>query len=141
MKREQWTLEDLVFELVSALAAFCYIGLQVYYGIVYGAVPVKIIMNVVILILVYAGLTLLAVYPERVNGLAKEVCAGKIRKYTVRMVRLIKLIFLLSLLFTSICDALGYQIDAAYSLIAMGFIIVTAIIFETKIIKELRKKK
>ena len=32
-------------------------GLQVYYGIVYGAGAVRIVMNVLILILVYMGLT------------------------------------------------------------------------------------
>ena len=85
------------------------------------------------------GLTVLAIYPERVNGLPREVCTGAIRKYTIRMV--IKLVFVLSLLFTSICDALGYRVDAAYSLIVMGLILVVAVVFEVKIIKILRKLK
>lgn len=116
-------------------------GLQVYYGIVYGAGAVRIVMNVLILILVYMGLTVLAIYPERVNGLPREVCTGAIRRYTIRMVELIKLVFVLSLLFTSICDALGYRVDAAYSLIVMGLILVVAVVFEVKIIKILRKLK
>ena len=141
MKKNHLSTETLVLEIISAIAALFYMGLQVYYGIVYGAGAVRIVMNVLILILVYMGLTVLAIYPERVNGLSREVCTGAIRKYTIRMVELIKLVFVLSLLFTSICDALGYRVDAAYSLIVMGLILVVAVVFEVKIIKILRKLK
>lgn len=141
MKKNHLSTETLVFEIILAIAALFYMGLQVYYGIVYGAGAVRIAMNVLILILVYMGLTVLAIYPERVNGLSREVCTGAIRRYTIRMVELIKLVFVLSLLFTSICDALGYRVDAAYSLIVMGMILVVAVVFEVKIIKILRKLK
>ena len=141
MKKNHLSTETLVFEIISAIAALFYMGLQVYYGIVYGAGAVRIVMNVLILIRVYMGLTVLAIYPERVNGLSREVCTGAIRRYTIRMVELIKLVFVLSLLFTSICDALGYRVDAAYSLIVMGLILVVAVVFEVKIIKILRKLK
>ena len=141
MKKNHLSTETLVFEIISAIATLFYMGLQVYYGIVYGAGAVRIVMNVLILILVYMGLTVLAIYPERVNGLSREVCTGAIRRYTIRMVELIKLVFVLSLLFTSICDALGYRVDAAYSLIVMGLILVVAVVFEVKIIKILRKLK
>ena len=141
MKKNHLSTETLVFEIISAIAALFYMGLQVYYGIVYGAGAVRIVMNVLILILVYMGLTVLAIYPERVNGLSREVCTGAIRRYTIRMVELIKLVFVLSLLFTSICDALGFRVDAAYSLIVMGMILVVAVVFEVKIIKILRKLK
>ena len=141
MKKNHLSTETLVFEIISAIAALVYMGLQVYYGIVYGAGAVRIAMNVLILILVSMGLTVLAIYPERVNGLPREVCTGAIRKYTIRMVELIKLVFVLSLLFTSICDALGYRVDAAYSLIVMGLILVVAVVFEVKIITILRKLK
>ena len=139
MKKNHLSTETLVFEIISAIAALFYMGLQVYYGIVYGAGAVRIVMNVLILILVYMGLTVLAIYPERVNGLSRGVCTGAIRRYTIRMVELIKLVFVLSLLFTSICDALGFRVDAAYSLIVMGIILVIAVVFEVKIIKILRK--
>ena len=100
MKKNHLSTETLVFEIISAIAkTLFYMGLQVYYGIVYGAGAVRIVMNVLILILVYMGLTVLAIYPERVNGLSREVCTGAIRKYTIRMVELIKLVFVLSLLF------------------------------------------
>ena len=136
MKKNHLSTETLVLEIISAIAALFYMGLQVYYGIVYGAGAVRIVM-----ILVYMGLTVLAIYPERVNGLSREVCTGAIRRYTIRMVELIKLVFVLSLLFTSICDALGFRVDAAYSLIVMGMILVVAVVFEVKIIKILRKLK
>ena len=67
MKKNHLSTETLVFEIISAIAALFYMGLQVYYGIVYGAGAVRIVMNVLILILVYMGLTVLAIYPERVN--------------------------------------------------------------------------
>ena len=141
MKKNRLSTEELVFEIISAVAALFYMVLQVYYGIVYGAGAMRILMNVLILILVYTGLTMLIRYPERVNGLPREVCTGDIRKYTIRMVELIKLVLVLAFLFTSICDALGYRIDAAYSLIVMAFILVIAVVFEVKIIKILRERK
>lgn len=57
---------------------------------------------------------------ERVNNLPKEICSGKIRKYTIHMVRAVKLIFVLSLLFTSICDVAGVQINKGYSLVTVA---------------------
>ncbi len=141
MKKNRLSTEELVFEIISAVAALFYMVLQVYYGIVYGAGAMRILMNVLILILVYTGLAMLIRYPELVNGLPREVCTEDIRKYTIRMVELIKLVFVLSLLFTSICDALGYRIDAAYSLIVMAFILMIAVVFEVKIIKILRERK
>lgn len=79
MKKNHLSTETLVFEIISAIAALFYMGLQVYYGIVYGAGAVRIVMNVLILILVYMGLTVLAIYPERVNG---TVARGLYRRDT-----------------------------------------------------------
>ena len=50
MKKNHLSTETLVFEIISAIAALFYMGLQVYYGIVYGAGAVRIVMNVLILI-------------------------------------------------------------------------------------------
>lgn len=111
LKKEEMTNMDFLLEAVGIVAAMIYLGLQIYYGIVYGVAFTGIILNAAILILVYVGLTLLARYPERVNNLPKEICSGKIRKYTIHMVRAVKLIFVLSLLFTSICDVAGVQIN------------------------------
>ena len=127
MKKEEMTTVDFLLEAVGIVAALVYLGLQIYYGIVYGVSFTGIILNAAILILVYIGLTLLAHYPERVNNLPKEICSGKIRIYTIHMVRAIKLIFVLSLLFTSICDAAGVQINKGYSLVTVALIAVVII--------------
>ena len=68
------TTVDFLLEAVGIVAAMIYLGLQIYYGIVYGVAFTGIILNAAILILVYVGLTLLARYPERVNNLPKEIC-------------------------------------------------------------------
>lgn len=139
-EKEEMTTVDFLLEAVGIVAALVYLGLQIYYGIVYGVSFTGIILNAAILILVYVGLTLLARYPERVNNLPKEICSGKIRKYTIHMVRAVKLIFVLSLLFTSICDAAGVQINKGYSLVTVALIVIVTVVYEGKIIKLLRGK-
>lgn len=141
MRKKDMTTLDLLLEAFGLMAAVIYFCLQIWFGISYRADALRIIMNVLTLLLVYAGLSLLQVYPERVNNLSKEVCSGKIRTYTIHMVRDIKMIFVISLLFTSVCDVLGGEIDPAYSLIAGGLMILTAVIFELKIIRILRNEK
>lgn len=141
MKKEENTMADMLLEAVGIVSGIIYLGLQIYYGTLYGVSPFTILMNAAVLILVYIGLTLLSVYPERVNGLSKEICTGKIRKYTVHMVRLVKLIFVLGLLFASICDVLGHQINSGYSIIVVVLVIIIVLYYEGKIIHILRKKK
>lgn len=140
MKTKDWTAAGLLAEATALVASLIYLGLQIYYGILYGVVTVKLITNILVFILVFAGLTLLALFPEKVNRLSVQSCQGKIRQDTIWMVRLIKLIFVLSLLFTSICDILGIQIEAAYSLIAAGMMLATAIFYEIRIIRRLREQ-
>ena len=60
MKKEEMTTVDFLLEAVGIVAAMIYLGLQIYYGIVYGVAFTGIILNAAILILVYVGLTLLA---------------------------------------------------------------------------------
>lgn len=141
MRREEVTMADMLLEAVGIVSALIYLGLQIYYGVLYGVNPFRILMNAAVLILVYIGLALLCVYPEKVNGLTREACSGKVRKYTVHMVRFVKLIFVLGLLFTSICDVLGHQIHNGYSIIVVILVIVTVLYYEGKIIHILRKKK
>lgn len=141
MRKEEWTVLNLLLEAVGIVAAVLYLGLQVYYGISYGVSLITIAMNAVVLILVYAGLTLLTVYPERVNGLSKETCSGLVRRYTMDMVRLMKLIFVLGLLFASICDVMGHQINSGYSMVVVVLVVGIALHYERKIFRILRKKK
>ena len=71
------TTVDFLLEAVGIVAALVYLGLQIYYGIVYGVSFTGIILNAAILILVYVGLTLLARYPERVITCRKKYVVGK----------------------------------------------------------------
>ena len=141
MRKEEVTIIDLLLEAVGIVSGLVYMGLQIYYSMIYGVNPVTIVMNGAVLILVYIGLTLLSVYPEKVNGLTREACSGLVRKYTSHMVRLVKLIFVLGLLFTSICDILGHQLNSGYSMIVVILVVVTVVYYEGKIIHILRKKK
>ena len=131
MKKKGLTRTERLLEGITAVLAVVYEGLQIYYGIAYHAGALRVIMNMLIFALLYVGFTLLSV----------EVCSGKIRTYTIRMVQLIKLAFVSALLFSSICDALGQRIDSVYSLVAMGVIVVIAAVCEIQIIRELRRKK
>lgn len=140
MHRNEMTWQAMLAEAVGIVSALVYLGLQIYYGIVYDANLWNVVMNVAAMILVYAGLTMLCVYPERVNGLTKEVCSGTIRRYTIRMVRIVKLVFVLGLLFTSICDVLGKQINSGYSLVVVVLIVIVAFYYEYRIIKLLRNR-
>ena len=79
MKKNEMTWKVMLIEAVGIVSAIAYLGLQIYYGIAFHVNPVNLMMNLVFMILVYVGLTLLAVYPERVNGLTREVCSDSIR--------------------------------------------------------------
>ena len=68
MKKNEMTWQVMLIEAVGIVSAIAYLGLQIYYGIAFHVNPVNLMMNLVFMILVYVGLTLLAVYPERVNG-------------------------------------------------------------------------
>ena len=141
MKKEDMTIIDLLLEAVGIVSALLYIGLQVYYGVSYGANPVTVFMNAAVLVLVYLGLTLLAIYPERVNGLTREVCSGQVRRDTIRMLRIIKIIFVAGLLFASVCDVMGHEMNSGYSIVVVVLVVLTAVYYEGKIIRTLRKKK
>lgn len=138
MKKEDMTTAEIFAEAVGVVCALLYVGLQIYYGVVYGVAGTQIMMNVAMLILVFAGLTLLQVYPERVNGLSREVCSGKVRKLTIHMVGIAKLIFVVSLLFTTICDVMGHQLNSGYSLVVVVLIVVVSLVYEYRIIKILK---
>lgn len=140
MRRNELTWAAMLAEAVGLVSALIYLGLQIYYGIAYGAPLLDIVMNVAAMLLVYAGLTLLSIYPERVNGLTREVCSGAVRKYTIRMVRGAKLIFVEGLLFTSICDVIGRQLKPGYSLIVVVLIVAVTVYYECRIIRILRNQ-
>lgn len=140
MKKDNLNMWGLLAEALGLVSAAIYVGLQIYYGISYGASAAAVIRNIAVILLVYAGLTLLSVHPERVNGLPKEVCSGEVYVYTVRMLRCCKLIIVFGLLFTAICDVLGVELNAGYSLIVVVLTVAAAAYYEYKIIKILRKR-
>lgn len=76
MKKNEMTWQVMLIEAVGIVSAIAYLGLQIYYGIAFHVNPVNLMMNLVFMILVYVGPDpSLPVYPERVNGLTREVCA------------------------------------------------------------------
>ena len=141
MRKEDFTVLNAICEASGIVSTLLYIGLQIYCGILYGAGIFTVFMNVAMALLVYIGLTLLAFYPERVNGLDVTVCTGRIRSYTIHMVLYIKLVFVFSLVFTSICDVMGADVDGAYSLITVGLMILIAVLYEIKIFQILRNMR
>lgn len=139
MKKNEITWQAMLAEAVGLVSAVIYLGLQIYYGVSYGVSVGNIIMNIAVMLLVYAGFTMLSIYPERVNGLTKEVCSGAVRKYTIRMVRTAKLVFVGGLLFTSICDVMGKELPAGYTVGVLFLMVAVALYYEYRIIRILRK--
>lgn len=141
MRKKDLTVPSLLLEAVDIVLLFIYIGLQIYYTITFSIPPYKMILNMLIMLLVYAGFTVLSIFPERLNHIPVEVCTGRIRKYSLRMIRLVKFVFILGLLIPCVFDALRIRINNAYSLIIIGMILVIAVFYEYRIIKEFKELK
>lgn len=143
MKKEDMNTAELFLEAICIVAVLIYGGLQFYYGIIYGVAvwSIQILMKLAVILLTYAGLSLLQCYPEYVNGLGREACTKDVRKYTIRMLRFAKLIFILSLLFTSILDVMGKEINEGYSMVSIVLIAVTVIFYESKILRIIRDQR
>lgn len=141
MERKDWTIPALLCEAVCGILEFVYILLQIYYGITYHVGIYKPVLNILASVLVYAALTLLAVYPERIHRIPPEACEGQVRKLSIRMVRMVKLIFVAGLMIPCVADVLGCGIQDAYSLIVMGLILVVAVYHEVRIIQVMREPK
>ena len=138
MKREDLTAADMLCEALGIVCGLIYIGLQIYCGVLYGADVMTIITNTIMVFLIYIGLTMLENCPEKVNRLEQEVCTGRVRRLTIHMLLYVKLVFVLSLLFTSVCDVMGAEIDAGYSLISTGLMVIIAVGYEIKIFQILK---
>lgn len=138
MRKEDLSAGAVIAEAVGMILGIAYMVLQVYYGIRFHVSPVTWIMNVLVAVLVYIGLTILAHYPEKIHALPPEKCSGKVRMYSIRMVRVIKLLFISSLLIPCISDAFGHQMKGGYSLIAIGIMIAAAVYYEYHILHILR---
>ncbi len=140
MRKEDMNTAELFLEAAGIVALLACLVLQACYGILYGIFAVPVFMNLAVMILVYVGLCLLEIYPERVNRLKKEACTGDIRIYTIRMARTVKLIVVFCLLFTSILDVIGQEIHNGYSLMAVVFILAVVFYYESKIYRIIRER-
>lgn len=140
MRKEEMTWMAMLAEAVGLVSAVIYLGLQIFYGVSYGISVTGILMNVVTMLLIYAILTMLTIYPEWVNGLSKEVCSGRIRKYTIRMVRVEKIILIEILLLTSICDVMGRVLPPWTTAGVIVGMVAVAVYYEYRIIRILREQ-
>ena len=88
--------------------------------------------------LVYIAITWLQHYPEKLNHIAAELCVGNIRKYSLRLLTFVKLVFTAGLLVPCVCDAFGISIRDVYSLIMIGLILVVTAYYEYRIFQEIK---
>lgn len=139
MKKEDMTWGAMLAEAVGLVSALIYSVLQIYYGLSCSAETVNVVVNILMILLIYAGLTMLCIYPEWVNGLKKEVCTGDVRRYTLRMVRTEKIAVVLGVLFACIFDIAGKVLSGWYTVAIVGFMIVAAVYYEYRIIRILRE--
>lgn len=140
MRKQDLTVPALLLEAVVIILTVGYIVLQIIYGIIYARNPLTILMNAVVIILIYLFFTFLSIYPERVNRLPAELCVGDVRKYTLRMLRLEKLVLTIGFLIPSIFDVIERTLPALCSALIMICIILIAIYYEARIIQTLRKR-
>ena len=64
MRKDEMTTTDLLLEAVGIVAAFVYLGLQIYYGIIYGA-------------------ELISIHKALFTGVLDHKIAGQIRDYDI----------------------------------------------------------
>lgn len=57
MRKRDITVVSAVVEAVSIIFAIAYIGLQIYYGVYYHVQPFKFIANILVLVLIYFGIS------------------------------------------------------------------------------------
>ena len=94
--------------------------------------------NILVLLLVYIAITWLQHYPEKLNHIAEELCVGNIRKYSLRLLTFVKIVFTAGLLVPCVCDAFGIAIRDVYSLIMIGLILVVSAYYEYRIFQEIK---
>ena len=141
MPKKEPQLWEIIIETLSAAALMIYFGLQLYYGYLYESSITTMLFHLLPAVLLYAGLVVLQLFPEFLNGRNSEPLQGMVRTYAVRMVRNIKFLLMLGVLFPSIADILGISADAAYSLLILGGILANIGYYIYRIYKYNTKKK
>ena len=138
MKRSDLTIPAIIIDTVTAVCLLVYIALQVFYGLYYHVSPSGYLLNVAIVLLIFGALSYLLTIPEVLNHLAPDQCVGKIREYSLGLLRMARFIFLAGLLIPCVCDALNIGIRSSYSGIVVLLLIAVVLYYESKIINELR---
>lgn len=141
MPKKETEIWEIIIETAAAVAALVILGLQIYYGYVYESSVVTMLYHLLPLALLYAGMTVLQIFPEFLNGGNSEPLQGMVRTYAIRMVRNIKLLLVLGMLFPSAADVLGIQVNAAYSLLVLGGILINIGYYIYRIYKYNTRKK
>lgn len=139
MRKNELSFAAILAEAACAVFALAYVVLQIYYGVAFYRSAAVIVTNIIAMLLVYAILTALEWYPERVNRLPEEVCQGRVRVLTLRMLRFVKIVFCLGLLIPCIYDAVGKELPPASSLILILLMLLPVVYYEARIIGILRK--
>lgn len=129
MMKKEWKIWEIIIETVTVVAALAFTGLQVYYGYLYKRSMTALIYHLLPVLCLYIGMMALQIFPELLNGFGSEPLQGKVRVYSVRMVRTCKMFVMLGMLFPSAADALGIEMDAAYSLFIMAGILGTIVYY------------
>ena len=141
MQKKELEIWEIIIETLSAAALIIFIGLQIYYSYLYESSMITILFRLLPVMLLYAGMIVLQIFPERLNGRNSEPLQGMVRIYAVRMVRNIKLLLMLGVLFPSVADVLGISANAAYSLLILGGILGTIAYYFYRIYTYNTKKK
>ena len=117
--KNEWKIWEIIIETITVIAVLVFIGLQIYYGYIYERSVMTLLYHLLPVLFLYAGMTVLQIFPELLNGNSSEPLQGKVHTYGVRMVRNCKMLVILGMLFPSVADALGIEMNAAYSLLVM----------------------
>ena len=121
-KREQ-EIWEIIIETITLIAAGVFFGLQIYYVYVYESGILTLLYHLLPMFLLYAGLTVLQIFPELLKGFGSEPLQGKVRIYAVRMVRNSKMLVVFGILVPAAADVLGVKMNAAYSLLIMAAVL------------------
>ena len=140
MKKE-WQMWEIVIETITVIASLLFLGLQIYYGYIYERSLITLLYHLLPVVLLYAGMTVLQMFPELLNGCSGDPLQGKVRIYGVRMVRNCKMLVILGMLCPSAADALGIEMNAAYSLFVMAGILGTIVYYLVRIYQYNSAKK
>lgn len=119
MRRNEMGIGDMIIECLTIFGLIFYLGTQMYYHSQYPISAVTMVYHFLPILLLYAGMFMLQLHPEFLNGRGSEPVVGKVRIYAVRMVRICKFLIVYGITVPSVADAAGVGINEAYSLIIM----------------------